>query len=173
MLLSKKIAYGGIVIALIMLFITFSYMSPIADFALFSLCSLCVSLEVYKFGIKAGIMVYTGASILIFAIFGPLYALPFVALFGLYPILKDLIEKRFKQGFAYIFKALYFAVVIISALFIFLENLTKMGFLRTFERNDTIFKLIISFLGIIILLVYDYALTLMISFIGKRLDNKG
>ncbi|MHB1452506.1 MAG: hypothetical protein ACYCYM_00925 [Saccharofermentanales bacterium] len=176
MLLSRRIAFSGISVSLILVFITFSFFSPVADFALFSLASLCIALIIVYTGFRTGILAYTAASLLIFSIFGILYAIPFACLFGIFPILKGLIERRFKKIVAYIIKGVYFSTAILIGFLVFSDDIAKLNIfmilpdsLTAADSPGAMFAVILS--GIVILFIYDYALTLLIDYFAKRLEN--
>lgn len=176
MLLSRRIAFGGISVSLILVFITLSFLSPVADFALFSLTSLCIAMIILYTDFRTGIMAYLAASLLIFFIYGILYALPFIALFGIFPILKGLIENRFKKYISYMIKAVYFLAILLVGFLAFSDTISKIDIfiilqdrLNATDSGGAMLVVILS--GVIILFLYDYALTLLISFFGRRLEK--
>ena len=177
MLLSKKIAYGGITTALILSVISLSYVMPTADLALFTLSSLFVAILIIETGAGTGLMAYAASSILITAFYGIYYSIPFIILFGIYPIIKGLLEQHFKRLIAYIFKSVYFACVSVIAAFLFYDQsaaiLAKWNqFLpgNGSLKIQTIWTII--FIIIIILLIYDFALSLLIEFFQNRIKGK-
>lgn len=176
MLLSRRIAFSGISVSLILVFITLSFLSPVADFALFSLTSLCIALIILYTDFRTGFLAYLAASLLLFFIYGILYALPFIALFGIFPILKGLIESRFKKFISYMIKVVYFSAIILIGFLVFSEEIAKLNIsmilqdrLDAADSGGAMLVIILS--GVFILFLYDYALTLLIGFFGKRLEK--
>ncbi len=177
MLLTKKIAIGGLSTALVLITISLSYISPTADLALFTLSSLFIAMVVIEADFRTGFSAYIASSLLITAFFGIYYSIPFIVLFGAFPLIKGLIEKYFPLIFAIICKSIYFILIGIGVLFLFREQLdlalTKWNKFIPF-LNSSDFKGISIILLIILigLFVYDYAFTLLISFYNKRISSK-
>lgn len=176
MLLSKKLAYGGIATALILSVISLSYLMPTADLTLFTLSSLFIAILIIEADIKTGLMAYAAASILITAIFGIYFSVPFMILFGIYPIIKGLVESRFKRIFAFIFKGVYFGSISIIVAFIFFDVpkavLSKWNqFIPgdTFLQIRTIWPVVLISVGV--LFIYDFALSLLIEFFQNRIKR--
>ncbi len=176
MLLSRSIAFGGIMLSLIMVFLTVSFFSPVADFALFSMSSLCISLMVLQAGIKGGSGLYAAASVLVTVFFGIKFALPFCAFFGIYPIIKALIEVKAEKKLSYIYKLLFFILITacsIAASLLFLEIFKVPDIIASlFTPSGGSVYLIIGLLSIAVMFVYDFALTTAISITGRFLKKR-
>ncbi|MHB8963526.1 MAG: YybS family protein [Saccharofermentanales bacterium] len=176
MLLSRRIAFSGISVSIILIFLSVSYFSPIADFALFSMTSLCIALIVSYAGFRTGFIAYAAASLLILFFFGILYAAPFVVLFGIFPVIKGVLESRMKKISAYIIKTLYFIALMVAGILIFSDEMTDLNIFSVigerFAAADSVGVMAVFVLsGVAILLVYDYALTLLIAIFEKMLDK--
>ena len=174
MLLSRRIAIGGIAVALNLVFLTVSFLNPVADFALYSMTSLCIALVVCVAGFRTGWIAYATTSLLVFLVLGPLHALPFAVLFGIFPLLKGLLESRLSRRVALVAKILYFSSLLAAGFLLFrteFETLRMVGTLQRFSEglsDDAVF-LLSGGIALVVLMVYDYALTLMIHTFGDRL----
>ncbi|MHB1485185.1 MAG: hypothetical protein ACYCYI_11035 [Saccharofermentanales bacterium] len=177
MLLSRKLAYGGIITALILAVISLSYIMPTADFALFTLSSFFIAILIIEAGVVSGLMAYASSAILITAFYGIYYSVPFIILFGIFPILKGLLEQRFSRIISYIFKGIYFAgISMITASFfykeasgIILKWSQKIPGNGTFEIKSVWAVVLIA---VFILFIYDFALSLLIEFFRKRIQGR-
>ena len=121
MLLTRKLAFGGIATALVLIAVSASYVSPTADLALFTISSFFIAMVVIETDFITGFSAYLASGILITAFFGIYYSAPFLVLFGLYPLLKGVLEKRMKRLYTYLLKAVYFCILIGVAQFVFNE----------------------------------------------------
>jgi len=176
MLLSRGTAMGGILLAVVMLFMTAAFFSPIADFALFSLTSLCIAVMVIYSGYRGGVILYFAASVLIFAFFGIVFSLPFIFFFGIYPILKGLIESKISKWKAFALKSFIFvafAAVGIAGISTLSGMMQMTYFLDDLPEIFGEYLIIAAGGAIVIsLMIYDQALTLAIGVIGKFLPSK-
>lgn len=174
MLLTRKLTFGGIATALVLAVLSVSYVSPTADLALFTLSSFFIALVVIEAGFKTGLVAYLASGLLVTAVLGIYHAVPFIVLFGLYPLLKGLVEKYMGRLPAYIAKGVFFFMVSASVLFLFKEEsasiLTKWnqifssGFWGILQSSWAV-----VFAVVLVLFLYDYALGLLIAFYQKRI----
>jgi len=176
MLLSKKIAYGGLSTALILVTLSVSYISPTADLALFTLSSLFIAMVVIEVDFKTGFMAYCASGLLVTAFFGIYFSIPFFVLFGVFPLIKGLLERKLNKPLAYLFKGLYFCILLIVAFFIFKEETTAVftkvnQFLPIdfFTKNQIIWPYL--FITLVVLFIYDYAISLLIEFYQQRIKK--
>lgn len=177
MLLSRKLAYGGIFTALILAVISLSYVVPTADFALFTLSSLFIAILVIEADFLTGLMAYVSSAILITAFYGIYYSIPFIFVFGIFPILKGIFERRFNRFISYIFKGLYFTgISIITANFFYNEaSDIILEWSRKIPGNISagsipVWTVILA--AVAILFIYDFALSLLIEFFRKRIQGR-
>ncbi len=161
---ASKTALGGLLAALALLFISVSAVSPTADFALFTLGSLCIAIAVIEHGISYGALIYLVVSVL--SAFWPGIALawPFVAFFGFFPLLKAFAEKRWPRIPAAIFKLTISLVVILASVLLFAIPELH-GYASLYGSWFLPAALLFS---VAVILVYDYALTLLITIYLQR-----
>lgn len=174
MLLTKKLAFGGIAVAMILLVISISFVSPTADFALFTLSSLLIAIVVIETDLRTGAAAYLASGILLTVFFGIYFSIPFLAFFGLYPLLKGILESKFKKLLSYGIKCAFFAMALTAGYFVLSGQtaviLTKWNQIApSFLSAQTISLISIFILAELLLFLYDYALTLMITFYMKRI----
>lgn len=174
----RTLAWGGFLTALSAIFIFAAVAAPTANFALFALASLCTAVLVVRSGIKAAAVMVAATSFLTAFWPGFWLALPYICLFGPYPIVKALLEKAIKNQLPALAFKLASATVMSS-----LAILLTAGFagLRLSEMFTLPFNLSLTggFFWLaavivleIVLLAYDYGLSLLITWYMKRLHNR-
>lgn len=91
---SADVAFGGIAVALCLLFLSAVRLAPVADFFFLCLCSLCVAAVVVERGARVAAIAWAAASALSLLFPGIAASIGFVAFFGPYPFAKAWIEGR-------------------------------------------------------------------------------
>ena len=153
---TKKIAFSAMLSALSVLLLLFGSLTVIGDTLCTILASFCIAIAVCEFGYKEAISIYlvaTVISLIILPIRDPAYY--FAAFFGYYPVIKSFSE-RFKKGLEYTIK-----IVSFSTAFIFLTLLYKIVLAP--EINLSWYPIPVFIAGIVVILVYDCAMTLCIT----------
>lgn len=117
--MSRKIAYGGILLALNIILLMLTNIIPINTLFLMGLASLPISIVIMEWGPKMGLAFYIGSMILSFIVMAnkAQYIL-YIFTFGIYGLVKYILE-RYKSIYAeYILKLLFANVVVIVLYFI-------------------------------------------------------
>lgn len=156
--MSKKIAYGGILLAINIILLMIINIIPINTLFLMGLASLIVSIIIMEFGIKSGIAFYLGSIILGFIVMANksqwiLYSLTF----GLYGLVKYIIEQNKSIYIEYTLKIVFANVMIFIAYFL----------IKSFVYIPM--NIIILLFAQIIFLLYDYMYTLFIDYYKDKL----
>lgn len=162
---ARRTALGGLLAALALLFISISAISPTADLALMTLASLCMAIAVIENGAGSAFVLYAAVSLLSAFWPGIAFSWPFIAFFGFFPLVKAFAEKRWPQLPAAIFKLTVSSVLILAAIAVF-----AVPALRDYVNRYTVWIMPALLAGgLLVVLVYDYALTLLIAlYLGRR-----
>jgi len=161
---SRRVAFGGLLSALALLFIFLSAVSPTADLALMTVSSLCVAVAIMETGTTGALTVYAAVSVVASFWPGIAFAYPFVTFFGLFPLVKAFAEKRWLRLTAAIFKLLFSAVLIAFTGIVFL-----MPAIQSLSDRYGVILLPLMMIGALaVVLVYDYALSLLILLYQRR-----
>lgn len=166
-----KITLGGICLALAVIFMFAASFIPGVELTLFAVSSLFTAVVIIETGNRnsfhagtagAGIM-FAGASLLGLALIpNKLAIIPYVALFGYYPILKFYLEK-IKSGIIQIVcKTVFFAAVLSLGLLAF-----KSVIAQSISLPDYPVAILIA-LGTLMMLLYDFVLTFLINWYIRR-----
>lgn len=165
MKVSYKVALGAIFMALCTIIMASTSIFPFGSFAFPGVAGVLlviISLELNK---KWALTVYLGVLLLSIFLTGDHTAIiSFAVLFGYYPILKEIIEKIRKPLIEWIIKIVVFNVAVIvgvglTILFFGLETL-----LSEYSGFGTIGIIIFYFICNIVFVVYDLALSRLITF---------
>lgn len=161
---SKRIAVGGILIALTIIVLFFATVLPTSRLALFTLSSFLVAVIVIEFGIKFAWIFYIACSILSFLspIPNKIELIFYVAFFGYYPMVKFYVERINIIFIEYILKLLAFNV----GLFLILKVAKEILF-RDINIQVALWVLIV--IAQIAFFLYDYLFTLFIQYYNNKL----
>lgn len=158
---TSSIARGGLFTALGVLFIYLSIISPTSKLYLLGVASCIIPLSILTTSIKNSFFIYLATSFLSLILTGVNgNVVAYIAFFGLYGFVKYYIEMLRKLPIEIIFKLIFFNLSIAL-----LYMLSKVFFNGIINTNISIY--IILFMIQFIFLIFDYALTLFISYVQK------
>lgn len=156
--MSIKVAYGGVLLALNVILLTLTNIIPVNTLFIMGLASLLVSIVIIEWGFKSGIAFYIGSIVLGFIVMASksqwiVYSLTF----GIYGIVKYLIEKDRSIYIEYFMKLVFANIMILILYFL----------LRTIVYIPINIFIIGSFE--IAFIVYDYVYSSFIGYYNNRL----
>lgn len=104
-----KIAYAAILGALALILVYAGSIAPTGNWGIVAAAGLFPAAAVVSVGLKAGFLCWAGASILAFLLVPDKFCvLLFAALFGLYPMVKSLVERLRRRPLEYLLKLAFF-----------------------------------------------------------------
>lgn len=158
--MSKKIAYSGILLAVdILLFVMLNVFQTNTIFIL-GLASLPIAIIIMNWGPKTGAIFYIASVILGFMVINnKAHWIIYVFTFGVYGLIKYLIEQERPIYVEYILKLVYANIALAIVYFI----------VKQFVYVPKQWYLILLFE--VVFLVYDYAYSLFIDYYNQRLKN--
>lgn len=156
--MSIKVAYGGVLLALNVILLTLTNIIPVNTLFIMGLASLLVSIVIMEWGFKSGIAFYIGSITLGFIVMASksqwiVYSLTF----GIYGIVKYLIEKDRSIYIEYFLKLVFANIMLLILYFL----------LRTIVYIPINIFIIGSFE--IAFIVYDYVYSSFIGYYNNRL----
>lgn len=157
---SKYIAESGLLVALTIVVLFATSILPISTLSILTVASCLIPISIIRTSIKSAILVYIASSILSFFLVPTNIAIYYTLFFGVYGIIKYFIEKFRNIPIELIIKIISFNLLLGIAYLI-----TK-SFLGIISAEFSLWILWIIAQGSF--LVYDYALTLAISFFLNR-----
>lgn len=162
---SKRVARGGILVALGVVLNYISTVSPTSKIYILGVASSLIPLSVILTDIKVSFLVYISTSVISLLLLGPKGSVfAYIIFFGIYGFVKYYIEKLRNIPLEVILKLIFFNIsfgVIYFLYKLFLSKLLKI--------NLPLYQVAIMLQFVFI--IFDYALTLFISYARKLLKN--
>ncbi|MCC3870095.1 DUF2232 domain-containing protein [Terrisporobacter mayombei] len=158
--MSRKIAYSGILLSLNIILLLLVNIIPINTLFLLGLASLPIAIVIIEYGPKAGIIFYIGSVLLSFMIMAnKAQWILYIFTFGIYGLVKYIIEKDRSFVQEYILKFLAANILIIFA-YIILKQFVYIPI--------NIFTVLIFEIAFI---VYDFVYSQFIDFYNDKLKR--
>lgn len=161
---AKDLALGGILTALTIVTLFISILIPINTFAILTISSCFVPIAIMRSNVKIGILVYLASSIIGFFLVPLDIMIPFILYFGIYGLVKFYIEKLRNMPLEIVLKLVF------SNIMLFIGYILFTKFISPINIDFPIWLLII--LAQIAFIIFDYALTLIITFYISKFHNK-
>lgn len=159
--MSKKIAYGGILLGLNIILLLLSSIIPINTIFFMGLSSLPIAIVIMQYGTKTGAIFYMASIILSFIVLqNKAQWIMYVFTFGIYGLIKYLIEKG-RAIFIEIILKLGFANLTIIILYSILKYMVVIPI-----NLFTIISFQIAFI------IYDYVYSLFIDYYEENIKKK-
>lgn len=161
---AKEITLSAVLTALTIIVLYLNLLLPISTLSILTLASLLIPIALIRGSMKSAIFVYIASSIIGFFILPINIIVLYILFFGIYGIVKFYIEKINKLPLEIFIKILFFNLMLFLSFFIFKAfiaiEITKLPIWMFFIIAQFAF------------LVFDYALTLLISFYLQRIHTK-
>lgn len=159
---SNNITQSGIIIALTLAILYSTSLLPISTLSILTLASCLIPISLIRTSLKSTILVYLASSILSFFLVPINISILYTLFFGVYGIIKFFIEKLNNIILEIILKLSVFNILLFTIYVIF-----KMFI--GFKLNFSILLFVAA--AQIIFLIYDYALTIVISYFYNRINK--
>lgn len=177
---SSNITLGGILTALTVIILYSASVIPISTLSVLTVSSVIIPVCIIRSNVKTATMVYLASSIISLFFVSLNIWLLYVLIFGLYGIVKFYIEKVRNEKKEIILKFIYYNFIFVLAIslvkvilgvdvFLPLENIIS-KYINVHVRllSGCLYWIV----GLIVYYLYDYAMTLLISFYMERIHNK-
>lgn len=162
----NSIIYGGVLLALIQIFLFLAGAVPGVELTLYAFSTLMIMIMVEETSLKSGWVLFVSSCFLAFLIVpNKLAVFPYAGFFGLYGTVKYHIEHIRKRILELALKISFLTIVLISGLCFFKEAL--LGVITI--QGDRLWIPMTA--ALVIFLVYDQLLTLLLNYYRKRLSG--
>lgn len=161
---AKELTLNAILIALTIIILFLNNIMPISTLTFLTISSLLVPIAIIRGSLRGAFLVYIGSSILGFLLLPKDIVLFYFIFFGIYGIIKHYIEKLNKFYLEVILKLIFFNIILLISYFFLNE------FININENNLPLYALFI--LGQAAFLIYDYALTVLISWYLSQIHKR-
>ncbi len=163
---TRRISLGGLLVALILLFLSVKLVLPTANLALLAATSLAVAIAVIELGFWSGVVTFVAAALLSIAWPGLAASFPFIIVFGPYPLIRSRIDMAFSQIPAILLRLLAGNSLVALAVMVFAWQ-----DLQALTQRYSLFWLVMPVVLQAVILVYDYALGVLIRFYMTRIKR--
>lgn len=161
---AKEITLSGILTGLTIVILYLNLLLPISTISILTLASLLIPVALIRGSMKSAILVYVSSSIIGLFILPLNIMILYILFFGIYGIVKFYIEKINKLPLEIFIKLIFFNIILLLSFFVFKAFIP----IEITKLPIEIFLIIAE----IVFLVFDYALTLLISFYLQRIHPK-
>lgn len=161
-----KVAYPAILGALALVLVYIASIAPTGNWGIVAVAGLLPAAAVISVGLKAGFLCWAGVSILAFLLIPEKFCvLLFGALFGLYPMVKSLIERLRRLPLEYLLKLIFF-----NAALTVLYQVMRAAVLQSLpEALSTVWLLYL--VGNVVFLIYDFGFSKLIAVYIARIQR--
>ena len=176
---AKDIALGGILVALTTIVLYATSILPISTLAILTIASALIPVCIIRSNIKTSIFVYISSSLIAFFLVPINISFLYFVFFGVYGIIKYFIERIRKEKLEIVLKVVFFNIAFIIG-FIIMQNVLGINIIaglevlmsRFFDTSArTIATIILWIVAQPIFLIYDYAMTMIITFYMERIHK--
>ena len=176
---SKEITLGGIMVALTSIILYSTSLIPINTLTILTVASAVIPVCIIRSDVKTAIFVYIASSLIAFFIVPINISVIYTVFFGIYGIIKFFVEKT-RSKLDILYKIMFFNISFVIGFIIF-QNILGINIIKGIE--DIVSRFIsgnikILTFGIfliianVVFVIYDYALTLIITFYMERIHRK-
>ena len=158
--MSKKVAYSGILLAINMILLLLINVIPINTLFIMGLASLPISIVIMEWGPKSGVAFYMASVVLGFIVLAnKVHWVIYILTFGLYGIVKYIIEQDRSIYIEYLLKIVFANIIIVVIYFL----------LKPFVYIPINIITILVFE--VVFIVYDHVYTLFIEYYNQKLKK--
>ncbi|MEG0295708.1 MAG: hypothetical protein RR620_03250 [Clostridium sp.] len=158
---AKEIALGGILTSISLIILYSSSIIPVSTLSILTVVSCIVPIAIINSSIKVGAVVYGATSLLGFLLVPTNLIITYILFFGIYGIFKHFIERMNSLPKEVVVKLIFFNISFATSYFVLKLLLGNVEIL--------ISPILLIIAAQVVFLVYDYALTLIISFYLNRI----
>ena len=176
---AKDIALGGILVALTTIVLYATSILPISTLAILTIASALIPVCIIRSNIQTSIFVYISSSLIAFFLVPINISFLYFVFFGVYGIIKYFIERIRKEKLEIVLKVVFFNIAFIIG-FIIMQNVLGINIIAGLEvlmsrlfdtAARTIATIILWIVAQPIFLIYDYAMTMIITFYMERIHK--
>lgn len=163
---AARVAYPAVLGAVSLILVYIASIAPTGNWGLVAVAGVLPAAAVISVGLGAGVLCWAGVSLLSFLLLpGKFCALLYTALFGLYPLVKSLIERLRKRGLEYLLKLAFF-----NASFTLIFLVMRAAVLDSLPAAlGTVWVLYLA--ANAVFLIYDFGFSRLIGFYVARISR--
>ena len=163
----KRVTFSAIGMALTVIFLYAASILSTGRLAVLALSSLLCGVCICQYGIRYGMAVYIGSSLLsLLLIPNRMFTMVYVLFIGYYPLIKLLIERLKKLWLEWLLKVLFFNLILVLLYWVF-----KIFFMPGLD--SAVVSLVFKYIGWVVVglevvfVLYDLAFSYMIGYFNQ------
>ena len=163
---ASKVAYPAVLGALSLVLVYIGSIAPTGNWGIIAVAGLLPSAAVISVGLQAGFLCWACVSILAFLLIPDKFCvLMFAVLFGLYPMVKSLIERLRRRPLEYVLKLVFFNLAF-TVLYVVMKNAVLASLPEVFS---VVWVLYLA--GNVVFLLYDFSFGKLIGAYTARIQR--
>lgn len=164
---SRRVALAALLGALALLFLSLASFAPSGRVGLTAVAGLFPAAAVVSCGLSAGFLCYGGSALLALLLLSDKgLALLYLLFFGLYPMVKGLVERLRRFWIEVLLKLAFFNGI----LFLLIFGLSELVFAVFPVKGVSLSVVVLA--GNLIFLAYDFGFSQFIGFYSARIDRR-
>lgn len=161
---TKNLTLSSLLISLTLVILALNTLLPISTLSILTVASAIIPIAIIRTSTKNAFLVYIASSLLGFLILPKDIIILYALFFGIYGLVKYYIEKLNKISIEIILKLIFSSIILIIYYLLF-SSLIDIS-------NVNLPLYLIFIIANILFLIYDYALTLIISFYINKIHSR-
>ena len=163
---ASKVAYPAVLGALALVLVYIGSIAPTGNWGIIAVAGLLPSAAVISVGLQAGFLCWACLSILAFLLIPDKFCvLMFAVLFGLYPMVKSLIERLRRRPLEYVLKLVFFNLAF-TVLYVVMKNAVLASLPEVFSVVWVLYLV-----GNVVFLLYDFGFSKLIGAYIARIQR--
>ncbi|MBU5455185.1 hypothetical protein [Caproiciproducens sp. MSJ-32] len=161
---AKELTLNAILIALTIIILFLNNIMPISTFTFLTIASLLIPIAIIRASVMSAFLVYISSSILGFLLLPKNIVILYFIFFGIYGIIKYYLEKINKYYLELILKLIFFNIILFISFF-FLSQFINVN-------QNKMPQYLLFLIAQAAFLIYDYALTVLISWYLSQIHKR-
>lgn len=177
---SRDMALGGVLVALTSIILYMTSVIPTSTLTILTIASALIPICIIRSNVKTAIFVYFASSLISFFLVKINISLLYFIFFGVFGIIKFLIE-RLRNGMVEMILKLIFFNISFFIGFIVMQNVLGLNIIAGLKEvifnvfnisSKNIATILLWLIAQPVFLIYDYAMTLIITFYMEKIHGR-
>lgn len=176
---TKDMALGGVLVAITSVILYSTAILPVSTISILTLASAIIPVCIIRSDIRTAVIVYIASSLIAFFLIPIKIGLLYFLFFGVYGIVKYFIERLRKEKLELILKLIFFNISFAIG-FIIIQNILGINIVVGLEliiskffttSSNIIAIMVLWIIAQPVFLIYDYAMTMIITFYMEKIHK--
>lgn len=176
---TKDMALGGVLVAITSVILYSTAILPVSTISILTLASAIIPVCIIRSDIRTAVIVYIASSLIAFFLIPIKIGLLYFLFFGVYGIVKYFIERLRKEKLELILKLIFFNISFAIG-FVIIQNILGINIVVGLEliiskffttSSNIIAIMVLWIIAQPVFLIYDYAMTMIITFYMEKIHK--